>query len=178
MFMSRAVEISVGSVGDIPQLREAFLSLHDHHRRLSAVVLTKTDERAWAARVSTYEQYFAEGHALLHLARIDGRCVGYALTVLHPGTDDIFPLSPEYAELYTLAVLPDSRGSGIGSALLDAVDTALSNRAIANLTVAVMCANEAAIRLYRRRGFIAGELILYRIGGEPSNVVTEQRGTN
>jgi ribosomal protein S18 acetylase RimI-like enzyme len=158
MFMSRAVEISVGSVGDIPQLREAFLSLHDHHRRLSAVVLTKTDERAWAARVSTYEQYFAEGHALLHLARIDGRCVGYALTVLHPGTD--------------------SRGSGVGSALLDAVDTALSNRAIANLTVAVMCANEAAIRLYRRRGFIAGELILYRIGGEPSNVVTEQRGTN
>jgi ribosomal protein S18 acetylase RimI-like enzyme len=62
-------------------------------------------------------------------------------------------------------VLPDSRGSGIGSALLDAVDTALSNQDIPNLNVAVMCGNEAAIRLYRRRGFVPGELILYRICG-------------
>jgi ribosomal protein S18 acetylase RimI-like enzyme len=174
--VSRLVEISAGSVGDIPRLREAFLALHAHHRRLSAVVLTEPDERAWAARVSTYEQYFAEGRALLHLARVDGYCVGYALTVLHPGSDDTFPLNAGYAELYTLAVLPGSRGSGIGSALLDAVDTALRNRAIANLTVAVMCANEAAIRLYQRRGFLPGELILYRIGGERSDVMTQQSG--
>jgi ribosomal protein S18 acetylase RimI-like enzyme len=176
--VSRAVEISAGSVGDIPQLREAFLSLHDHHRRLSAVVPTEPDERAWAARVSTYEQCFAEGRALLRLARIDGRCVGYGLTVLHPGSDDMLPLRAGYAELYTLAVLPDWRGSGIGSALLDAVDTTLSDRAIANLTVAVMCANEAAIRLYRRRGFVPGEIVPYRIGGEPSDLVTKQSGTS
>jgi ribosomal protein S18 acetylase RimI-like enzyme len=176
--VSRAVEISAGSVRDIPELREAFLSLHDHHRRLSAVALTEPDERAWAARVSTYEQYFREGRALLHLARIDRRCVGYALTVRHPGSDDTFPLRAGFAELYTLAVLPDSRGSGIGSALLDAVDTELSNRAIANLTVAVMCANEAAIRLDRRRGFVPGELILYRIGVGPSDVVTQHGGTS
>jgi hypothetical protein len=93
--VSPAVEISAGSVGDIPQLHEAFLSLHDHHRRLSAVALTEPDDLAWAARVSTYEEYFAEGRALLHLARIDGRCVGYALTVLHPGSDDTFPLRAE-----------------------------------------------------------------------------------
>jgi ribosomal protein S18 acetylase RimI-like enzyme len=171
-----AVDIIPGSVTDIPQLRDAFLSLHDHHRRLSAVALTEPHERAWTARVSTYEQYFAEGRALLHLARIEGRCVGYALTVLHPGSDDTFPLGAGYAELYTLAVLPDLRGSGIGSALLDAVDSALSIRAIANLTVAVMCTNEPAIRLYRRRGLIPAELILYRIGGTPSDVAT-QHGT-
>ena len=64
--------------------------------------------------------------------------------------------------------MPGSRGSGIGSVLLDAVDAALRDRAIPNLTVAVMCANEAAIRLYRRRGLIPGELILYRIGGARS----------
>ena len=177
-FVSRAVEINAGSAGDIPQLREAFLSLHDHHRRLSAVVLTEPDERAWAARVSTYEDYFAEGRALLHLGLIAGRCVGYALTVLHRGSDDTFPLRAGYAELYTLAVVPDARGSGIGSALLDAVEAELSNRGIANLTVAVMCANEAAIRLYRRRGFIPGELILYRIGDEPSDLVMQEGGTN
>jgi ribosomal protein S18 acetylase RimI-like enzyme len=158
------VEISLGSATDIPQLREAFLSLHDHHRRLSAVALTEPDERAWTERVSTYQHYFAEGRALLHLARVDDRCLGYALTVLHPGSDDTFPLGAGHAELYTLAVVPDSRGSGIGTALLDAVDAALRARAIPNLTVAVMCTNEAAIRLYRRRGLVPGELILYRIG--------------
>ena len=159
-----AVDISAGSVSEIPQVRDAFLSLHEHHRRISAVMLTEPDERAWSERVATYEQHFAAGCALLHLARIDGGCVGYAFTVLHPGSDDTFPLGAGYAELYTLAVVPGSRGLGIGSSLLDAVDAELRDRAIPNLTVAVMCANEAAIRLYRRRGLIPGELILYRIG--------------
>jgi ribosomal protein S18 acetylase RimI-like enzyme len=157
------VEISTGSVRDIPELRAAFLSLHEHHRALSLIALTEPDERAWTARVSTYEEYFAENRALLHVARLDGRCVGYTFTVVHPGSDDTFPLGAGYAELYTLAVLPESRRSGIGTALLDAVDEALADRAIPNLTVAVMPQNEAAIRLYRRRALIPGELIMYRI---------------
>lgn len=162
--MLDGVEIATGSVRDIPALRGVFLSLHEHHRGLSRVALTEPDERAWTERVSTYEQYFAENRALLHVARLDRRCVGYALTVLHPGSDDTFPLGAGYAELYTLAVLPEWRGSGVGTALLDAVDAALAERAIPNLTVAVMAQNEAAIRLYGRRGLIPGELIMYRIG--------------
>jgi ribosomal protein S18 acetylase RimI-like enzyme len=165
--MQVACAISTGSVQDIPQLRAAFVSLHDHHRRLSTIALTEPGERAWAARASTYEQYFDEGRALLHLARSDDDLLGYAFTVLHAGSDDTFPLGAGYAELYTLAVLPESRGSGVGTALLDAVDAALADRAIPNLTVAVMAQNEAAIRLYRRRGLIPGELIMYRIGPQP-----------
>jgi ribosomal protein S18 acetylase RimI-like enzyme len=94
--------------------------------------------------------------------------VGYTFTVLHAGSDDTFPLGAGYAELYTLAVVPESRGLGIGTALLDAVDAALADRGIPNLTVAVMLQNEAAIRLYRRRGLIPGELIMYRIGSSSS----------
>jgi ribosomal protein S18 acetylase RimI-like enzyme len=170
--MSAAYEISPGSATDIPELKTAFLSLHDHHRALSAVALTEPDDRAWAERMRTYEQYFAEDRALLHLARIGAQCVGYAFAVLHAGSDDTFPLGAGYAELYTLAVLPEWRGSGIGTALLDVVDAALKDAAIPNLTVAVMAQNDAAIRLYRRRGLVPGELIMYRIGGRialPSN---------
>ena len=167
-YVRTGVEINTGSVRDIPELRAAFLSFHQHHRALSRIALTEPDERAWTARVSTYEEYFADGRALLHLARLDGRCVGYAFTVLHPGSDDTFPLGAGYGELYTLAVLPEARGSGIGTALLDAVDAALADRAIQNLTVAVMTQNEPAIRLYRRRGLIPGELIMYRIGSSSS----------
>jgi ribosomal protein S18 acetylase RimI-like enzyme len=162
--MSPAYEISRGSVADIPQLRAVFLSLHDYHRSLSAVALTEPDGHAWAERVRTYEQHFAEDRALLHVARSAGRCVGYAFTVRHAGSDDTFPLGAGYAELYTLAVLPESRGFGIGTALLDVVDSALADAAIPSLTVAVMGQNEAAIRLYRRRGLVPGELIMYRIG--------------
>jgi len=163
--MSAAFEIRPGSAADIPELKAAFLSLHDHHRALSAVALTEPDDRAWAERVRTYEQYFAEDRALLHLARIGARCAGYAFTVLHPGSDDTFLLGAGYAELYTLAVVPESRGLGIGTALLDVVDAALADAAIPNLTVAVMAQNDAAIRLYRRRGLVPGELVMYRIGG-------------
>jgi ribosomal protein S18 acetylase RimI-like enzyme len=167
--MSVAYKISPGSAADIPELKTAFLSLHDHHRALSAVALTEPDTRAWAERIRTYEQYFAEDQALLHLARIEGRCVGYAFTVLHAGSDDTFPLGAGYAELYTLAVLPEVRGSGIGTALLNVVDAALADAAIPNLTVAVMAQNDAAIRLYRRRGLVPGELIMYRVGGRTAS---------
>ena len=165
--MSAEVTISVGSVDEIPELREAFLSLHDHHRRISLVALTEPDERAWSARVATYRQYFDERRALLHVARVDERCRGYAFTVLHDGSDDTFPMGAGYAELYTLAVLPEYRGAGIGTSLLDAVDAVLEERGIPHLTVAVMASNEAAIRLYRRRGLQPGELIMYRVRSAP-----------
>lgn len=164
--MTAEIAISIGAVEQIPELRDVFLSLHDHHRRVSLVPLTEPDERAWRARVATYQQFFDDGRALLQLARIDGRCVGYAFTVLHDGSDDTFALGAGYAELYTLAVLPESRGAGIGTALLDAVDAELAAREVPHLTVAVMAQNEAAIRLYTRRRLVPGELVMYRIGGD------------
>jgi ribosomal protein S18 acetylase RimI-like enzyme len=158
------LDIETGSSQQIPELREAFLALHQHHRQLSPVTLTEPDDRAWRARVATYEQHFADDRALLYLGRIDGRIVGYAFTVLHDGSDDTFPLGAGYAELYTLAVLPGFRGSRIGTQLMDAVDAELRARRIPNLTVAVMADNDAAVRLYRRRGLIPGELVMYRLG--------------
>jgi len=66
--------------------------------------------------------------------------------VIHDGSDDTFPLGAGYAELYTLAVLSESRGAGIGTMLLDALDAELAGREVPHLTVAVMTDNEAAIR--------------------------------
>lgn len=159
-----AVEITSGCAEDIRELRAPFLAMHEHHRRLTSLPLTEPDERAWSARTATYEQHFREGRALLHLARAGGRCVGYAFTVLHEGGDDTFPLGAGHAELYSLAVLPERRGEGIGTRLLDAVDAELAARSVPHLTVAVMIGNDAALRLYRRRGLVPAELVMYRIG--------------
>jgi ribosomal protein S18 acetylase RimI-like enzyme len=94
--------------------------------------------------------------------------------VLHDGSDDTFPLGAGYAELYTLAVLSESRGSGIGTMLLDAVDAELDARRVPHLTVAVMADNEAAIRLYRRRGLLPGELVMYRLGRAVGGITSQQ----
>jgi ribosomal protein S18 acetylase RimI-like enzyme len=160
--VSDAVTITVGSDDEIPHLREPFLALHQHHRELTPIALTEPDDRAWAARAATYAQHFADGRGLLHIAWADDRCVGYAFTVFHDGDDDTFPLSGGYGELYTLAVLPECRGAGIGGRRLDLVDDALDVRGVDTLSVAVMAANDAAIRLYQRRGLVPVELVMYR----------------
>jgi ribosomal protein S18 acetylase RimI-like enzyme len=154
-------EVGRERLGDLEPL---YAALHEFHRGVSAVPLTEPLARAWAARRATYEEHLGAGRAIVHVASLRGRPVGYAFTILHAAGDDTFPLAPGYAELYTLAVVPEARGGGIGSALLDAVDAALEVRGVTSLVVAVMAANADAIRLYERRGLVAGEVLLYRLG--------------
>jgi ribosomal protein S18 acetylase RimI-like enzyme len=88
--------------------------------------------------------------------------VGYAVTRIHEGCDNTFDLGPRHAEVWSLSVAPAERGRGVGSLLLDAVDRELERRGIAHLAIAVMAGNEAAQRLYERRGLVPGEVLLLR----------------
>jgi ribosomal protein S18 acetylase RimI-like enzyme len=49
-------------------------------------------------------------------------------------------------------VLPDARGKGIGSALLDAVEARLRQLGIDDMLIGVITTNSEAMRLYERRG--------------------------
>ena len=80
----------------VDELRELFLAMHQHHRTVAALPLVEPDEAAWAARRATYLAWFAEERALLHLAENAGAVIGYALTAIHPGSDDTFALAPRY----------------------------------------------------------------------------------
>jgi ribosomal protein S18 acetylase RimI-like enzyme len=161
--VTAAVQIAEVGRDRLDDLEPLYAALHVSHRDVSAVTLTEPLSRAWAARRATYAEHLDAGRALVHVASRDGRPVGYAFTILHAAGDDTFPLAPGYAELYTLAVLPEARGRGIGTQLLDAVDAALDARGVASLVVAVMAANADAIRLYERRGLVAGEVLMYRL---------------
>ena len=81
-----------------------------------------------------------------------------------------FPVGERWAEVYTLAVLPGSRGSGTGSALLDAADARLAALGIHDVAVAAMVENEAALAFYRRRGFVPREVVLWRFRGDGRTV--------
>jgi ribosomal protein S18 acetylase RimI-like enzyme len=128
------------------------------------IPLIDSDDAAWEARRAAYAEHLADGSGFLHVADEDGVAVGYAFTVLRDATDDTFPLAPRYAELYTLSVAPEARGSGVGSQLMDAVDELIAGLDVAALQVAVMADNTDAIRLYERRGLVTGEILMYRFG--------------
>ena len=52
-----------------------------------------------------------------------------------------------------LYVVPDCRGSGIGSALLSAAERRLGERGVETVSLEAMAANEDARRFYRRHGY-------------------------
>lgn len=159
------VEVVAGDARDLASLRESFAALHEHQRAISDVPVIADPERAWAERLATYRRAFGEGEPILRIARDGGRAIGYALAFEHAGTDDTFALAPRYGELYTLTVVADRRGEGVGTLLCDAVDVALAERGIDRLVIATMARNADAIRFYERRGLVPGELLLYRLPG-------------
>ena len=166
--MHEEVTVTRAGVEAVDGLRPLFLALHRHHRSIAELPLV-ADHEAWRARRATYLAWFAEGRALLFVANAHETPVGYALVVWHEGADDTFPLAPRYAEVYTLSVVEEARGAGVGGRLLDAVDDALAGEGDPPLTIAVMAGNTDALRFYARRGLVPGELLLYRFRAARAN---------
>ncbi|WP_428239904.1 GNAT family N-acetyltransferase/peptidase C39 family protein [Gynuella sp.] len=69
----------------------------------------------------------------------------YALVMFHRGTG--------LARLYSIAVHPDNRGQGIASLLLEHIEQRVLARTSLVLRLEVKVDNEAAIRLYQKRGY-------------------------
>lgn len=149
---------------DLDALRLLWLALHHHHREVqSSTPLQPDDEVSWKGRSETYRGWLEDGEAIVLTATVDGEVVGYAVTHLRSGADDdTFAFGAQYAELYTLSVLPSARGRQVGSRLLDAMDDALRARSIETVTVAAMADNTRALDFYRRRGFDPVEVTMLR----------------
>lgn len=145
-------------------LRPLWLALHHHHREVqSSTPLQPDDEVSWRGRSETYRRWLADGEAIVLTATVHGEVVGYAVAHLQSGIDDdTFAFGAQYAELYTLSVLPSARGRQVGSRLLDAMDDALRARSIETVTVAAMAGNTRALDFYRRRGFDPVEVTMLR----------------
>ena len=120
------------------------------------------DADAWPARRREYLGRLEQDAGFVLVARRGGRAVGYAFVSVHEGRDSTFALGDRHAELYSLVVAPAERGRGVGTTLLDAVDAELAELGIRGLVVAVMESNDAALDLYRRRGLVPTETVLYR----------------
>jgi [ribosomal protein S18]-alanine N-acetyltransferase len=73
------------------------------------------------------------------------RFLGTALVFFRKGS--------RVARLYSIASLPEARGKGVGTALIDAVEALARRRRCQFLRLEVHTSNHSAIRLYERLGY-------------------------
>jgi ribosomal protein S18 acetylase RimI-like enzyme len=151
-------------VDRLDELHDLWLALHRHHAHIGSRPLASDEAAAWALRRAQYEEWLRAEDGFVLLAARAGLAVGYAVVHLQRGPDDTFPLGDRWAEIYSLSVVPEARGEGIGGRLLDAIDERLATLGIGDVVVAAMVENEDALRLYERRGFVRREVVLYRFG--------------
>ena len=111
----------------------------------------REEEDSWAVRRALYEEWLAEPDAFVLLAESGGLGVGYAVVAMR-GAEETWSTGDRVAELQTLAVLPDERGQGIGTALIERMHEELERRGIGQFTVSVIASNADAVRFYERLG--------------------------
>ncbi|AOL93490.1 GNAT family N-acetyltransferase [Porphyrobacter sp. LM 6] len=90
----------------------------------------------------------ANPHAFSLIARLDDRAVGLANCFMGYSTFAAAPL----VNIHDLAVLPDTRGAGIGKALMAAIEAEALKRGACKITLEVLSGNPAR-HLYAREGY-------------------------
>ena len=151
--MSR-LDIETVGVDAVDRLAPLWEVLRQHHVGVVPHLPMRSPARSWEIRRALYETVLLDPDAFALVAVLDGRDVGYTVVALHEGPDDTWVTGDRIAEVETLSVVPDARGAGVGSALLDRVDVELERLGVHDLRIAVIPANDDAVRFYRRRGLV------------------------
>ena len=162
--------IARGSADDVPALEPLWVAVHRHHAAsMPELAPYVTDAETWAERGALYAELLAKPDTVLLLARVDGALAGYALSHVldldETWIPDTWRTGARIVELESLAVRPDARGAGIGSALLDAIEREWEALGVDDAIVGAVAGNAGAIRLYERRGYRPTWLYLSRFAG-------------
>jgi ribosomal protein S18 acetylase RimI-like enzyme len=147
--------ITQGRPSDVEALEPLWKALVEHHRDIAAgEVVVRPAEDAWQRRRRQYAAWLEDGTGLLFLARAEGsdEAVGYVMCHLL-GSGSTYDLGEVRGDVETLAVAPQARGAGVGTALLGAVREELRRRGCTHWSISVAAANTGAVRLYERLGF-------------------------
>jgi ribosomal protein S18 acetylase RimI-like enzyme len=149
------IEVRVGGEEDVDSLEPLWKGMLEHHRAVVSEPWPVRDaEQSWALRRRQYLGWLAERSGFLLLAQAAGIAspVGYCfceLTQFGP----TFDLGERIGDVGSLAVAPETRGAGVGTALLRACRAELARRGIAHWSIGVVEGNDGALALYEREGF-------------------------
>jgi ribosomal protein S18 acetylase RimI-like enzyme len=159
------VRIEHVAPAQLDRLRDLWLELHRHHQAVAPELAPfVTDEASWIVRRAFYADVLRQGGVAL-VVRSGERDLGYALAGPEPAPwPATFVTAPEVQELQTLVLVPEARGRGIGSMLLDEIE---ATRPAGDRAIGVIPGNVRAVGLYERRGFVPTWLTLTRFGRPP-----------
>jgi ribosomal protein S18 acetylase RimI-like enzyme len=143
----------------LDDLKPLWRVLYDHHSALTPHLREREVpfDRAWETRRNLEREWLqCEPQSFVLAAQNTDGYVGYAFVRVRSGEGFAasWNASQPLAELVTLVVLPEARGQGAGSALLDAVEAKLGELEIEDMVIAVVTTNTEAVRLYERRGAV------------------------
>jgi ribosomal protein S18 acetylase RimI-like enzyme len=145
-------EIIRADASRLEEVEPLWILLADHHAELAtpAGVSPRPGEDSWPARRAHYEEGLREG-GILMLAETAEGAVGYAFAnpTRPPETLDLEGL----LEIESVAVSPQARGAGIGTALIAAIKEEARRLGVSHLQIGIRVSNEGARRLYEREGF-------------------------
>ncbi len=140
----------------LDELQELWAALYEHHASLTSHLQSRARSLsdAWRDHLELERRWLTEEPDSFVLgAESGGRLVGYAFVRIVVGQLAVsWTISNPHADLAVLSVLPELRGRGIGTMLLDAVNVELRRLGIGDLAITVIATNSQAERLYRSRG--------------------------
>jgi ribosomal protein S18 acetylase RimI-like enzyme len=168
--MTDNVTLARGAAADLPALEPLWVSVHHRHAEsMPELGPYVSDAKTWTERRALYEALIAKPDTVLVLARAGEELVGYGLAHVLPLAEtwigDTWVTGERIGEIESVAVLAAHRGHGIGSRLLDELEAALAADGVEDLILGVLPGNDAAIRLYERRGYRATWTYLSRLRG-------------
>jgi ribosomal protein S18 acetylase RimI-like enzyme len=162
--------VEPGGADDLDELEPLWVAVHHQHQRaMPELGPYVSDATTWQERLLLYRQLYADHDPILLLGRQDGRLVGYALGYTFPASGtwlaDTWTTGERIAEVESLSVLPEHRGRGLGSRLLEELHEGLRRQGATDLILGALAGNSDAIRLYQRHGYRPTWLYLSRLAG-------------
>jgi ribosomal protein S18 acetylase RimI-like enzyme len=160
-------EITVRFASEIDQLATVeplWNALQEHHSKLIPNLGGSAPKReladSWRRRRAKYERWLQDPETFFVVAEDGDRPIGYAFVTVGSGYA-AWQTGDRLAELETLSVLPEHRGGGVGTALLESVWERLAEIGVEDLAITAAKTNADSHRFYERHGFSQGFVIYY-----------------
>jgi ribosomal protein S18 acetylase RimI-like enzyme len=146
--------VEPATTGDTEALADLWVALVADQRAHGAHLLAGENR-------STARDFLGQSVAgdRVHVARARGGVVGFVMFHVETGA---YEQDTTRGVVDNVFVTPEYRDCGVGSRLLDAAEAALRERGAETLAISVLAANDAARRLYERRGYETQRLVLER----------------
>jgi ribosomal protein S18 acetylase RimI-like enzyme len=156
--VATAWRIRAGGSEDLDLLEPLWVAVHHRHQEaMPELGPYVSDAETWRARRKLYKELLAKPDTLLLLGMVDDRAIGYGLTHVFAVDDtwieDTWRTGERIGEIESLSVLPEYRGSGLGSELLERLENHVYERGVDDLILGALAGNADAVRLYQRHGY-------------------------